>query len=381
MRFCALDGWRGLCALFVALFHLNTLDHFHELSFVRHSFLFVDFFFVLSGFVISYAYTDKITTAQDAARFIIRRFGRLWPLHATLLATLIILELVKQPLAQLGGTTLKTMPFAPDSPALPEAILTNVFFIHSLNLHSRLTWNYPSWSISTEFFAYLVFAAISLAALRSFVFPLALGAAAAVLVMLLSKNYLDTTYDYGAFRCLYGFFVGHLVFRIWKSGRIPLRHATAVEIGVVALGVAAVVAHGKTPWSYISPLMFGLIVWVFAHSQGAVSRIMESRPMLLLGDWSYSIYMVHAVIVLVLNRALAVLEKLVDQPLLTVGPSLSGASLRQLISFGGPWTMDALALAYLAVVISAASLTYRFIEVPGREFFNRLAVRKSQPAI
>jgi peptidoglycan/LPS O-acetylase OafA/YrhL len=217
-------------------------------------------------------------------------------------------------------------------------------------------------------------------ALRSLVVPLVVGTLSALLLFGLSEHLINATYDYGFFRCLYGFFVGHFVFRIWKSGRVALRQPTAVELGIIVLGFVLVATLGRTSWSYACPLLFGVVVWVFAHEKGAASRIMESRPLTLLGTWSYSIYMVHAVVLVVLNRGLVVLEKLVDQPLITVGPSLDGTSLRQLISFGGPWVMDALAIAYLVAVVFAASLTYKYIEVPGREFFNRLAARNWQPA-
>ena len=297
----------------------------------------------------------------------------MWPLHVSLLAALVVLELTKIPLAKLTGVSVKTLPFAPDSPALPEAILTNLSSCTRSASTNRLTWNYPSWSISTEFFPYLVFAAVALTALRWFLLSLALGALSALVVVVFSDSLMNTTYDYGLFRCLYGLFVGHLVFRIWNNGAVPLRHATAAEIGVIAAAFALVAVLGNTPWAFASPLLFGVAVWVFAQEKGAVSRVMKSRPIVLLGTWSYSIYMVHAVVVVFMNRGFAVLEKLIGWPLITIGPSLEGTSLRQVISFGGPWVMDVLAVVYLGVVVAAASLTYRYIEVPGREFFNRLA--------
>ena len=82
MRLVALDSLRGLCALMVALLHINSVSHISESSFVRQSWLFVDFFFVLSGFVIAFTYLDKIESKAALVEFAIRRFGRVWPLHA-----------------------------------------------------------------------------------------------------------------------------------------------------------------------------------------------------------------------------------------------------------------------------------------------------------
>ena len=76
-RFSALDSFRGICALLVALFHLSAASHFFYLPFVRNAGIFVDFFFVLSGFVLAHAYSHKIQTAEDLKIFLIRRVGRL----------------------------------------------------------------------------------------------------------------------------------------------------------------------------------------------------------------------------------------------------------------------------------------------------------------
>ena len=73
MRFHVLDGWRGVCALLVALFHVNAVGHFYGLPVVRNGLLFVDFFFVLSGFVITHAYAERVSfrpTGEILLRFL-----------------------------------------------------------------------------------------------------------------------------------------------------------------------------------------------------------------------------------------------------------------------------------------------------------------------
>src|ERR1700746_4045007 len=95
MRLVALDSLRGLCALMVALLHINSVSHISESSFVRQSWLFVDFFFVLSGFVIAFTYLDKIESKAALVEFAIRRFGRVWPLHAAILRLFVVSECLK----------------------------------------------------------------------------------------------------------------------------------------------------------------------------------------------------------------------------------------------------------------------------------------------
>src|SRR5437868_13481101 len=69
-RFDALDGWRGVCACFVVLFHFHGWGPLYTSSFVRGSYLFVDFFFVLSGFVIAWNYGNRLASWPDMKRFL-----------------------------------------------------------------------------------------------------------------------------------------------------------------------------------------------------------------------------------------------------------------------------------------------------------------------
>ena len=94
-RYQVLDAWRGICALLVAFVHVpvahawQNAEAFHSLQ------LFVDFFFVLSGFVICHAYGRRLDVDRDWPGFMIRRFGRVWPLHAAVLAGFAVIELLK----------------------------------------------------------------------------------------------------------------------------------------------------------------------------------------------------------------------------------------------------------------------------------------------
>ena len=103
-HFRVLDSWRGVAALLVALFHLNLYSAIYTLDFVRNAYLFVDFFFVLSGFVISYSYGDRLKTFDELGEFAIRRFGRLWPLHAVVLLAFVAAESAKAVLAARGAS-------------------------------------------------------------------------------------------------------------------------------------------------------------------------------------------------------------------------------------------------------------------------------------
>ncbi len=84
-RFEALDGWRGVCACLVVLFHVHGYSPIYSWSLVRNSYLFVDFFFVLSGFVISWNYGARLDSWSGVKRFLVLRLGRVYPLHVFML--------------------------------------------------------------------------------------------------------------------------------------------------------------------------------------------------------------------------------------------------------------------------------------------------------
>jgi len=383
MRFPVLDGWRGLCALFVALFHFNALGHFYAVPFVRGSYLFVDFFFVLSGFVITHAYMRRLNSVADGRSFLIRRLGRVWPLHAATLIAFIPLEIVKA-LAINSDTAAFTARFAPSS------ILSNLFLVHSLGIEDGLTWNIPSWSISAEFFAYVTFAALCLLARRTWLVTasaVALSAAGAFVVMGWSDHYIDTSFDFGYFRCLYGFFAGHVVYRLFQATRdtplgglsIGMPTAGLLEgISLAAVIVFVATARGNA-LSYASPLLFGLVVWVFAFQGGVFSRLLAMPPFQWLGARSYSVYMVHALVIALYQKAVVVMQKLSGQPMFV--EQVTDGTEDRLISFGAAWMMDLLALAYLGTVVAIASLTYRFVEMPGQSSFNALLLKRRKPAV
>lgn len=372
MRFSALDAWRGVCALMVALLHLAVFSHFYSVPLVRHSYLFVDFFFVLSGFVMAHAYADRLERWQSVGYMMVRRFGRLWPLHATMLVACVLGEVARASLIY----TLHILPGGATefSPVFPlSTIPTDLLLMNSWGIYSTLTWNGPSWSIGAEFYTYLVFGILCVVARQRMIAVSAVVAAfGALIIILFSPNYMAATYDFGFFRCLYGFFVGQLTYAIYDRSRGAILPAATLCEAANVLGIIAFVSIANyNSFSYLAPCFFAVTVYVFAFQQGAVSGLLALRPFERLGTWSYSIYMVHALIADTLDRAFRQIEKL-------RGYTYHNQS--GLLDFGGPFVMDAFAIAYLGIVVGLASLTYRFIEAPGRGFFNSLGVRSSGDA-
>jgi peptidoglycan/LPS O-acetylase OafA/YrhL len=334
-RFRALDGWRGICALLIALHHFPARGFIYHLQLVRNSWLLVDFFFVLSGFVIASAYGERLTHARQIKPFAIRRFFRLWPLHVCLLAAFIALELYRYLATGTGFTGERSL----------FALLTNLTLTHALGLNNSLTWNTPAWAVSTEFWTYMVFAMVALFAGRwRNIVAIVLIAGSIAVLALHSRYGMRETFDWGIARCIYGFFLGALAREIWSRKWIARFSGSLAEIATLLLALAfLIVIPGDRPLEYLAPPIFAIFVLAFAGDAGALSRRIVHPAFETLGRWSYAIYLVQMFVI------------------------ASMASMLDLHAVTG-LEADGLAALYVACVLVLAALGWRFIEVPGQRW-------------
>ena len=375
MRFQVLDSWRGVCALLVALFHLDVLSHVWGLAILRNAYLFVDFFFVLSGFVISHAYGARLNTHHDLGIFMIRRLGRVWPLHLAVLAAFVAVEFVKWLLSSGLGLAAGQPAFDPGGRAALATLPSQILLTQALGLDSGLTWNLPGWSISAEFWTYLVFGLACVVSPKTkSVMLAAVAALSAILVVNFAQHGMDATYDLGFPRCLMGFVLGHLVYRLHRECRRPQAGFTAAMewVAVIAI-VLYVAAAGRGPLSFAAPLVFAIAVYIFSFETGPISQMLRMSPFQSLGLWSYSIYMVHDLVTYVLSLGTSVAQRWLGRDLWH--EMISGGTATRVIDFNSTAAGDGLAIGYLAVVIGLASLTYRYVEKPGQRLFARLGER------
>ncbi len=381
-RFVVLDSWRGIAACLVALFHLDAYSHLYGVPFLRNSWLFVDFFFVLSGFVIAANYQQRLLDGFGIGRFLFLRLGRLYPLHFTMLALFVGCELLRVLRRVIDPTlpfTDSMVPFSTPQEA-PNTILANLLLVQSLHLYDFLTWNLPSWSISTEFYTYVVFA-VCLIGLRKHAWIALLLAmiGGPVLIATLSERNMDTGYDWGIIRCIYGFAAGAMSWNIYRKWNGELRKwlsGSMIEWGALGLVVVFVSAAGTTVLSVAAPYIFALVVLVFAFEAGTASAILRLRPLVFLGTVSYSIYMTHVFIVRRMFDAGYQLGKLWH-----VDPFTHRVIDGHDTVFLGTqlWYGDIAYLAYLAMIIAMSYFTYLWIEKPAREWArNRVRRRRQQ---
>ena len=378
-RFHSLDGWRGVAALCVALYRFQADGWLFHAGVVRYAGLFVDFFFVLSGFVIAHAYFDRLKDGRSLTNFVIRRFGRLWPLHVAMFLPFLAFELGRFWAGLKGAQGDALLPFT--GYRAPGTIPVELTFLNSVGIYPATGWNTPSWSISSEFWTYILFGGMCLASRKLMpVFAGALVLGALALAWRWSPGDFDMIFGLGTLRCVAGFFAGVAVNLFWRSCReavAAIRPALgAAEIPVVLLAFGFVAYAGGTPASFAAPFVFGALVFCFAAEAGPVSRLMDCAPFRLVGDLSYSIYMTALLIALVFGRGIvAVAGRLgydIAHETRAIGETF------EVFGFATPGANDLLFVAYMGLVIGVSYLTWRFIEKPGRTWFNTLADRVSR---
>ena len=372
--YAALDSWRGICACMVALAHVPTIGQTANWQIIKHSYLFVDFFFVLSGFIIFENYFDRIKNGFSISRFMFLRFGRLYPLHLFVLSIFVITEL-----SRLGMSEAVAAGARPAFTGINsgDALISQLFLLNAMSLQEFDTWNIPSWSIGAEFYTYLVFALIircSGNAIAWAIIAIALGAAA----VLWSSGHpnMNITYDLGLIRCIMGFGIGALCSRIQqRRGAKPFAaaaSATAGELIMLAVTVVFVVQAGDNRLSFLAPVIFAAVVLIFAQEAGAASRLLRTRPFRLLGRLSYSIYMVHFFVLIVLANAIRSVEPLIGIPLTTM-TYIEGA---RVVAIGvQPWQGNIAHFLALIPVVLVAFVAYNLVEVPTRQLSRQIAPR------
>ncbi len=306
--FFKLESLRGVAACLVILFHSPFNYGEEPLTFTVNSYLFVDFFFVLSGFVMSFAYTDKINNSMSFGSYIALRLGRIYPLHIFMLFVWLSYLLLMQYLYisgfgggdQFEGSNNNVFTF-----------FTNIALLHSMGIHDFLSWNYPSWSISTEFFAYVAFFifTVTLDKSKNIIFPVVVSFICYMFLFSLNRENFDITYDFGFIRCLGAFYLGVLVYRLKLKVHLDLSNIgilRLLEILVIVISVIMVLRSEDGPeFLLLSVLSFALIIMIFSNKlSGYLGNLLESSIFRKLGLWSYSIYMWHAIVLALIGNVL-----------------------------------------------------------------------------
>jgi peptidoglycan/LPS O-acetylase OafA/YrhL len=358
------EGIRGVAALIVALYHLGIgYDYF---PFIRNGYLFVDLFFVLSGYVMYAAYASSISTTTDLQSFLIRRIGRLVPLliFSTICFVLIenMIVLAKHVAISAGYVGILN---SPDqlSFAIPRAteILSTLTMTHAMGIFDRLILNTPSWSISVEFYAYVLFGALCVLLsgkrrIIAFAVFACIGAAVSIWASIVVHHCLEQngclslTYDFGFPRALYSFFLGTMLALHQQEKNSDHDYSALQWPALAALSMILLLVDDYPIMSFLFPIFFAFLILSICNDSGPLARLLGTPMLLVLGQRSYSIYLMHMPLLLVFSNLVGRADSFVPRAVLL--------------------------LSYVTILVVVSGWTYRFVEDPLRIRFNRLASRR-----
>ena len=305
-RIAALAGARAFPPLMVVMFHFSEGHHYSGWRFLdllaTRGYLWVEFFFVLSGFILTHAYWPRLKDllrAKGYIAFLRARLIRLYPLHLFMLLLMLALVLGLRMLAAQGGY-LSIFDLKYHQDVSIKGFWFSLFLVHAWNSMRSLTWNGVSWFVSVEFALCLVFPALLwLAEGRTWRgFALIAGGMAGLLALLFnSKHGLDITFHNGVLRGISDFSIGVgmavLFRRLQPRDRVPEWLHSLLQILLLSL-LAYVVMN--TGWSHtrmdiftVLPLM--MLVFALAFDRGLVARALQTRLPQRMGEWSYAVYL------------------------------------------------------------------------------------------
>jgi peptidoglycan/LPS O-acetylase OafA/YrhL len=262
----------------------------------------VEFFFVLSGFILTHVYGGRVAelfTKNGYVAFLRARLIRLYPLHLAVLLILAAMLITARALAQAGGyLSYYDAAYHPDMSL--KGFVLSLILVHAWNSMNTLTWNGASWFVSVEFALCLLFPLFAAAARGGFwrgVFLLAAGLAGVLALDITSPHGMDITFHNGVLRGVAEFSVG-------AGLAVLFRHADAIarlpgwchSLAQLALLSWLGWAVYRTGWSHthkdiltVLPIMTG--VFVLAFDKGFLAELLKSRLAQVLGGWSYAVYM------------------------------------------------------------------------------------------
>lgn len=370
---------RGIAALLTVMFHVDIVlsffggklinpDASHLMS---RMYLMVDFFFVLSGFIMCHVYAKNFSESvnwKNFKRFTIARFARVYPLHLfSLMLTILFLYLLYQWGAQVSPIL--------DTENSAYSFITNLTLLHSMNFHRWFTFTHASWSISVEWWMYMIFPFLVAPFMklpkpgRFVIVALCISGYLMIGYLLVpmvtvpdSLSFfrsngtppfsLNVSYQFGFFRCLFGFVIGMMVYMSWKDNWAKNLFSSGYTILVLVLGLFTCMHFAVL--DVFSVLFFPLILLCAAYGNRNMNALLATKPLQKLGDWSFSIYLIHQPF---LYQAIALMQN----------PNKTGIDLSNMTML----TAWLICIGFIVFLLVISWLSYRFIELPSRNYINR----------
>ena len=353
--FYAIDILRGIAAVAILLFHYKNFfvgsidipmarmseNFFVQLLWPIHKYgaNAVMLFWVISGFVFMHVYAGQQSTT--AKSYAINRFARLYPLHFATLLLVAVLQLI-------SVETLDATQIYQNNDLKHFGL--QLLFASNWGFEDGHSFNGPIWSVSIEMLIYIVFF-FYFKTIRTSIMTLCIAIVAFLLLFAVTDSMIAL--------CGYYFFVGSLVYALWKTAQaLPQKFTFAGGLAAIVVGVVAMIAVNELsiplPLSLQLSFVFGAIIFTLAAGESAFGNS-ATKPLRWIGDITYSSYLLHSPIQIAF--------------LVLVGNGLiDGAIVLSPLFY----------LAYFAFVCGASWLTFKYFERPAQKFIrNKMTAPKS----
>ncbi|MDO3721295.1 acyltransferase [Marinobacter sp. chi1] len=362
----ALTSLRGVAALFVIYHHLMyvllpNIGYSMPGELFLKSYLWVDLFFILSGFVIAYVYQHRFRRAENRPTyrsFIKSRFARVYPLHLFMLGLFVVYEGVQWLLTAVGADGMQYLATPFTGKQSIESLMTNLFLVQTL--HWEAYWNEPAWSISAEWLIYLIMplVLVGMGGLRQPWLVLLAALAFAPLVWI-EQRFGDLGILFAGWpmllRCLAGAVLGIVMFRWFKAGRFARLASAKLALPVLAVNLVLL----YFPVSHVlSVAGFALLVLCSARIPAQSGHILNHSWLHYLGKISYSVYLVHWLFIDLFRDA---------------SLFLTGRHIYEVLPAPAQWAMF---LLVPGLVILISHWTYHRVELPCRERLKSASFRE-----
>lgn len=206
-----------------------------------------------------------------------KRFARLWPLH--IFVTFLYIPFAVAVAVAVANIFLNIN--TGDRFSL-FSFITNIFLVQSLNLNTGTTWNTPAWSISVEFYTYLIFAMLyTLPCIKKkLIVPIAISLIS--FLVLYFNSTMGNSSFLAIFRCTYSFFLGIIAFKIHDAVKLkPYMEVIIISIAILLLSLGKIDSDSYI--AYLLPLIFFATIIIFSHQDGIVSKLLLNKYLRILG--------------------------------------------------------------------------------------------------
>ena len=303
-RIKTLDGLRGLFCILILFEHYSP-SYIHPLIYefplIRHSYIVVDFFFVLSGYILSLKYSNAILNVKDLKEFYLKRIFRLYPLLFITSSIMLVIEIIVKfffPLIKNDPNNLKEIFFR---------YLNDVLLINSTKILGEHAMNIPSWSISAEFFCYIIFGALILIFKRKTKNVFLLFIAIISTLFLLYNNTAFPTFSYGFIRGIVSFSLGALVHEATSMNYKKQVNSKYQYLVLIVFMVSLILLGFRINLlrqiiGVFLPIFFSFSIYVLLNSNGFLTSFLNNKFINKIGEISFSVYLNHFVVVLILPR-------------------------------------------------------------------------------